>query len=72
MLKPEDPATEVSELVAIQYGAFISISIKFVIVAWSMFIVVQLVNVIRRAESKRPPTETPPLPQEALLVEIRD
>src|SRR3954466_3961882 len=33
VLKPEDPATEAVELVAIQYGAFINTVIQFLIVA---------------------------------------
>ena len=73
VLKPDDPATKLNELVAIQYGAFLNTLIKFVIVAWVVFLLVKGVNVIRRREAQRPPEEKPaPPPQEALLVEIRD
>ena len=73
VLKPDNPATPGSELVAIQYGAFINTCIKFVIVAWAVFMLVKLVNVIRRrqAEEAAKPSSAPP-PQEALLMEIRD
>lgn len=72
VLKPDDPATEVSELVAIQYGALINSGIKFLIVAWVVFMIVKAVNTMRREPA--PADEAPPAPppQEALLAEIRD
>ena len=73
VLKADDPLTKANEQVAIQYGLFINTGIKFVIVAWVVFLLVKGVNVIRRREAQRPPEEKPaPPPQEALLVEIRD
>jgi large conductance mechanosensitive channel len=73
VLKPDNPATKANELVAIQYGAFLNSLIKFVIVAWVVFLLVKGVNVIRRRDAERPATEKPaPPPQEALLTEIRD
>ncbi|MDZ4371698.1 MAG: large-conductance mechanosensitive channel protein MscL [Phenylobacterium sp.] len=72
VLKPDDPTTEVSELVAINYGALINAGIKFVIVAWAIFMLVKVVNAIRR--NPPPPEVVPPAPppQEVLLAEIRD
>jgi large conductance mechanosensitive channel len=72
VLKPDNVATKADELVAIKYGAFINTCIKFVIVAWAVFMLVKLVNAIRRrdAETAAPPSAPPP--QEALLTEIRD
>lgn len=74
VLKPDDPATELSELVAIQYGALINAGIRFVIVAWVVFLLVKGVNTIRRKEQAAPEPAAPaaPPPQEALLMEIRD
>jgi large conductance mechanosensitive channel len=73
VLKPDNPATKANELVVIQYGAFFNTSIRFLIVAWVVFLLVKLVNVIRRREAERPPEDKPaPPPQEALLSEIRD
>ena len=70
VLKADDPLTKANELVAIQYGALINAGIKFLIVAWVVFLIVKAVNALRRAP---PPAETaPPPPQEALLMEIRD
>ncbi|ODT85495.1 large-conductance mechanosensitive channel protein MscL [Phenylobacterium sp. SCN 70-31] len=73
VLKPDDPATaDINELVAIQYGAFINAGIKFLIVAWAVFMLVKVVNTIRRQPA--PPAEEAPAPppQEVLLTEIRD
>ena len=71
VLKPDDPATAANEAVAIQYGALINAGIKFLIVAWVVFMIVKAVNALRRAPP--PPDAAPaPGPQEVLLMEIRD
>jgi large conductance mechanosensitive channel len=74
VLKPDNPLTKPDELVAIKYGAFINTSIKFMIVAWVVFMLVKGVNAIRRFEAAQPAPvpPPPPTPQEALLIEIRD
>ena len=73
VLRPDDPATKANELVAVQYGLFINTLIKFVIVAWVVFLLVKGVNAIRRKDAATPPEAKPaPPPQEALLMEIRD
>jgi len=72
VLKPDDPATPASELVAIQYGALINAGIKFLIVAWVVFMLVKAVNVLRREPEPEPATPPAPPPQEVLLAEIRD
>ncbi|WP_293901526.1 large-conductance mechanosensitive channel protein MscL [Phenylobacterium sp.] len=73
VLKPDNPLTKANEQVAIQYGAFINTSIKFMIVAWVVFMLVKGVNTLRRQEDAAPADEKPPPPpQEALLIEIRD
>ena len=73
VLKPDNPATKANELVAVQYGAFLNTLIKFLIVAWVVFLLVKGVNAIRRREAETPTEDKPaPPPQEALLAEIRD
>jgi len=73
VLRPDDPATKANELVAIQYGLFINTLIKFLIVAWVVFLLVKGVNAIRRKDAATAPENKPaPPPQEALLIEIRD
>ena len=69
VLKPDDVATAASELVAIQYGAFINTLIQFLIVAWVIFMLVKGVNRMRSQAPEAPPA---PSASEALLVEIRD
>jgi large conductance mechanosensitive channel len=71
VLRPDDPATKANELVSIQYGAFINTLIQFLIVAFVVFLLVKLVNSLRRAKEAAP-EPTAPTPSEALLVEIRD
>jgi large conductance mechanosensitive channel len=68
--------TELSALVipgtAIKYGSFISEIIAFMIVAFSLFLFVRMVN---RTNKKNPPPPPTPLPltlTEKLLTEIRD
>ena len=72
VLRADDPATKANELVAIQYGLFFNTLIRFVIVAWVVFLLVKGVNTIRRKDAERPKDPPAPAPQEALLMEIRD
>lgn len=73
VLKPEDPATEAVEKVAIQYGAFFNTLIQFLIVAFVVFLLVKLINRLRREQAAQPdPAPAAPTPTEALLAEIRD
>ena len=72
VLKPDDPATKVDELVAIKYGLFFNAVIKFVIIAFVVFLLVKLVNSLRREEAAAPAEPAAPTPTEALLTEIRD
>ena len=69
VLRADDPATKASELVAIQYGAFINTLIQFLIVAFVIFLVVKAVNRMRREAPAEP---TAPTTTETLLMEIRD
>ncbi len=71
VLKLEDPATK-HAAVAIQYGAFLNTIIQFVIVAAAVFLLVKLVNTLRRAQAEAPAAPAAPTATEALLVEIRD
>ena len=71
VLKPEDVAAK-TPAVAIMYGAFLNTVIQFLIVAFVIFIVVKLVNNLRRQEAEAPAAPAAPTTTEALLTEIRD
>lgn len=72
VLRPENPATEAIEKVSIQYGAFLNACITFLIVAFVVFLLVKMVNKLRRTEAASPEAPAAPTPTEALLAEIRD
>ena len=72
VLAPADAATK-KAAVAIAYGAFLNAVIQFLIIAFVVFMMVKLVNSLRRKEAEAPPAvPPPPTPTEALLGEIRD
>ncbi|MBL8553566.1 MAG: large-conductance mechanosensitive channel protein MscL, partial [Phenylobacterium sp.] len=48
VLRADDPLTKASEQVAVQYGLLINAGIKFLIVAWVVFLIVKAVNAMRR------------------------
>ena len=72
VLRPDDVATKVDELVSIQYGAFLNTVIQFLIIAWVVFLLVKGVNALRRNEEAKPEAPHAPTVQETLLTEIRD
>ncbi len=62
-------AVKAKPAVAIRYGAFINTIINFLIVAFSIFMVVRFMNKFKKKEEEKP--KDPPK-QEVLLEEIRD
>ena len=58
--------------VAIQYGMFINAIITFVIVAFTIFMVVKAYNKMKKKEEAAPATPPAPSKEEVLLSEIRD
>ena len=71
VLRVADPAHKVAE-VAIRYGVFINTLIQFVIVAAAIFLIVRLVNAMRREKAADPAPPAAPTASEALLADIRD
>ena len=59
--------------VTLNYGGFIQVLVEFTIIAFAIFMVVKLINMLKRKEEV---ADTPPPPtvnkQEVLLEEIRD
>jgi large conductance mechanosensitive channel len=68
VLKDADPATKHAE-VAIHYGAFLNTLIQFAIIAFVIFVIVKLINNLRR---QQPAAAAAPTRTEALLEDIRD
>jgi large conductance mechanosensitive channel len=68
-----DSLTEAKKQGAVlAWGNFLTIAINFVIVAWVLFLIVKLVNNIRRQDAAEPAKAPSPTREEALLMEIRD
>jgi len=71
VLQPGDPTHKLAE-VAIGYGAFLNTIIQFLIVAFVIFLMIKLLNAMRRQEAAAPEAPAAPPPAEVLLTEIRD
>lgn len=56
----------------LNYGAFISTVIDFIIIAFAIFIMVKQMNKLKRKEEEAPAAPPEPPKQEVLLEEIRD
>jgi len=58
----------------LKYGKFLQTCLDFLIIAWAIFLIVKLINRLKRDEEKPAPAAAPAAPprQEVLLEEIRD
>lgn len=65
-------AAKAAGAVTLNYGQFINAVIRFLIVAFAIFVIVKQVNRIYRKPAAAPAAPAPPPPQEVLLTEIRD
>jgi len=54
------------------WGNFLTLTINFLIVAFVLFIVIRLMNTLKRKEEAAPTVPPKPTRQEELLAEIRD
>ena len=55
----------------LKYGKFLQTCLDFLIIAWAIFLIVKLINRLKREEEKPAAPPAPPR-QEVLLEEIRD
>lgn len=53
-------------------GLFINASIKFVMVAFALFLLIKAINQMKRQEEEKPAAPAEPPKEEVLLTEIRD
>ena len=67
-------AAQKAGAVTLNYGMFINVMISFVIVAWAVFLMIKLMNRLKREEEKPAAPAAPVEPPEdiRLLAEIRD
>lgn len=65
-------AHENTEAVTLNYGMFIQTIVNFIIVAWAMFIIIKVMNSLKRKQDTGAADAPPPPRQEVLLEEIRD
>ncbi len=65
-------AADGAQAVTMNYGLFIQTIVNFAIVAWAMFVIIKLMNTLKRKEDAAPPAPQAPPRQEVLLEEIRD
>ncbi|MDJ1157973.1 large conductance mechanosensitive channel protein MscL [Chelatococcus sp. SYSU_G07232] len=74
-LAKEVTATSLAEAkkqgAVLAWGNFITIALKFLIIAWVLFIVVKAMNRLKRKEAQAPKSPEPPADVK-LLTEIRD
>ena len=54
------------------YGSFITATVNFLIVAFVLFVVIRLINQLKREEAAAPAAPPKPTREEELLTEIRD
>jgi len=66
------PATDTSTAVSINYGLFINTIIDFIIIAFCIFMVVKMMNHMKKKQEEAPKPAPAPSNQEVLLAEIRD
>jgi large conductance mechanosensitive channel len=69
---PVNPTNPDGAPAVIQYGAFINTLIQFLIIAFVIFLLVKVINAIRRKQAEAPAAPAAPTTTEALLTEIRD
>jgi len=69
---PSLDAAKAAGAVTINYGQFVNAVIRFLIVAFAIFVIVKQVNRIYRTKRAEPAAPPPPPRQEILLTEIRD
>jgi len=65
-------AKDGSPAATLNYGNFLKVTIEFLIIAFSIILVVKFINSLKRKEAEAPTKEPKPTRQEILLEEIRD
>jgi large conductance mechanosensitive channel len=61
-----------AEPVTVNYGSFIQTMVDFIIVAFAIFMVVKVINRMKRKQAEAPSVPPAPTKDQVLLTEIRD
>ncbi len=69
---PTIDAAKEAGIATVNIGLFINAIIKFIIIAFALFVVVKGINSMKRKENEKPAAPAAPPAQEVLLGEIRD
>jgi len=71
---PSLAAAKAAGVATLNIGLFLNALVKFLIIAWVLFMVVKGINLLKRqaAADPAPPVPAPPSKEEVLLTEIRD
>ncbi|HEY0233829.1 MAG TPA: large conductance mechanosensitive channel protein MscL [Afipia sp.] len=54
------------------WGSFLTVTLNFIIVASVLFVVIRLINQLKRHDAEKPAEAPPPTKDQELLTEIRD
>ncbi len=65
-------ATAEAPAVLVKYGVFVQTIIDFIIIAFAIFMVVKMINRLKRNEEAAPSAPAAPPAEQVLLAEIRD
>lgn len=65
-------AAKAAGAATLNYGAFITVLIQFVIIAWVIFLMVKAINSLKAKQAEEPAAPAAPSGEEKLLGEIRD
>lgn len=71
IIEPADAAAKTAE-VSVKYGNFINTLIQFLIVAFCIFLLIKIINTMKREKAADPSVPPAPTKEEVLLTEIRD
>jgi len=58
--------------VTLNYGKFIQSLVDFIIIAFTIFMAIKIMNSLKKKEEQAPASPPPPSKEEVLLAEIRD
>jgi large conductance mechanosensitive channel len=58
--------------ITLNYGNFIQVTVEFLIISFAIFMVIRVINALKKKEEAKPVTAPEPSAQEKLLAEIRD